>query len=103
MFEFNLNEHNFKKVHFIGIGGISMSGIASLLLNKGYEVSGSDRSLTEITKHLKDEGAEIYIGQSKDNIDNPDLVIYTDAILDDNEEIIAARKLDIPVVSRGVF
>ncbi len=103
MFEFNLNEHGFKKVHFIGIGGISMSGIASLLLNKGYEVSGSDRSLTEITKHLKDEGAEIYIGQSKDNIDNPDLVIYTDAILDDNEEIIAARKLDIPVVSRGVF
>lgn len=103
MFEFNLNEHDFKKVHFIGIGGISMSGIASLLLNKGFEVSGSDRSLTEITKHLKDEGAEIYIGQSKDNIDNPDLVIYTDAILDDNEEIIAARKLDIPVVSRGVF
>ena len=103
MFEFNLNEHNFKKVHFIGIGGISMSGIASLLLNKGYEVSGSDRSLTEITKHLKDEGAEIFIGQSKDNIKNPDLVVYTDAILDDNEEIIAARKLDIPVVSRGVF
>ena len=103
MFEFNLNEHDFKKVHFIGIGGISMSGIASLLLNKGYEVSGSDRSLTEITKHLKDEGAEIFIGQSKDNIKNPDLVVYTDAILDDNEEIIAARKLDIPVVSRGVF
>lgn len=103
MFEFNLNEHDFKKVHFIGIGGISMSGIASLLLNKGYEVSGSDRSLTEITKHLKDEGAEIFIGQSKDNIKNSDLVVYTDAILDDNEEIIAARKLDIPVVSRGVF
>lgn len=103
MFEFNLNEHDFKKVHFIGIGGISMSGIASLLLNKGYEVSGSDRSLTEITKHLNDEGAEIFIGQSKDNIKNPDLVVYTDAILDDNEEIIAARKLDVPVVSRGVF
>lgn len=103
MFEFNLNEHDFKKVHFIGIGGISMSGIAYLLLNKGYEVSGSDRSLTEITKHLKDEGAEIFIGQSKDNIKNSDLVVYTDAILDDNEEIIAARKLDIPVVSRGVF
>ncbi len=103
MFEFNLNEHDFNKVHFIGIGGISMSGIASLLLNKGYEVSGSDRSLTEITKHLNDEGAEIFIGQSKDNIKNPDLVVYTDAILDDNEEIIAARKLDVPVVSRGVF
>lgn len=103
MFEFKLNEHDFRSVHFIGIGGISMSGIASLLLKKGYEVTGSDRSLTEITKHLKDQGAEIFIGQSKNNIKNPDLVVYTDAILDDNEELIAARKLNIPVVSRGIF
>lgn len=103
MFEFNLNEHEFKNVHFIGIGGISMSGIASLLLNKGYNVSGSDRGLSDRVKNLKENGAKIYIGQSKDNIKNPDLVIYTDAILDDNEELIAARNLDIPVVSRGVF
>lgn len=103
MFEFNLNEHEFKNVHFIGIGGISMSGIASLLLNKGYNVSGSDRGLSDRVKNLKENGAKIYIGQSKDNIKNPDLVIYTDAILDDNEELVAARNLDIPVVSRGVF
>lgn len=103
MFEFNLNEHEFKNVHFIGIGGISMSGIASLLLNKGYNVSGSDRGLSDRVKNLKENGAKIYIGQSKDNIKNPDLVIYTDAILDDNEELIAARNLDIPVVNRGVF
>lgn len=103
MFEFNLNEHEFKNVHFIGIGGISMSGIASLLLNKGYNVSGSDRGLSDRVKNLKENGAKIYIGQSKDNIKNPDLVIYTDAILDDNEELIAARNLEIPVVSRGVF
>lgn len=103
MFEFNLNEHEFKNVHFIGIGGISMSGIASLLLNKGYNVSGSDRGLSDRVKNLKENGSKIYIGQSKDNIKNPDLVIYTDAILDDNEELIAARNLEIPVVSRGVF
>ncbi len=103
MFEFNLDEHNISYVHFIGIGGISMSGIASLLLNKGYRVSGSDRSLSDIIKNLKENGAEIFIGQSRDNIKNPDLVVYTDAILDDNEELIAARKLDIPVVTRGVF
>ena len=103
MFEFNLNAHDISYVHFIGIGGISMSGIASLLLNKGYKISGSDRSLNEITKRLKEDGAEIFIGQSKDNIRNPELVVYTDAILDDNEELIAARNLNVPVVTRGVF
>lgn len=103
MFEFNLNEHDCKYVHFIGIGGISMSGIASLLLNKGYKISGSDRSMSDIVKNLEENGAEIFIGQKKENIKNPDLVVYTDAILDDNEELIAARKLDIPVVTRGVF
>ena len=103
MFEFNLNGHEFNYVHFIGIGGISMSGIAALLLNKGYKVSGSDRTLTDITKNLKENGAEIFIGQRKENITNPDLVVDTDAILDDNEELIAARNLDVPVVTRGVF
>lgn len=103
MFEFNLNEHNYNYVHFIGIGGISMSGIAALLLNKGYKISGSDRSMSDILENLKENGSEIYIGQRAENIKNPDLVVYTDAILDDNEELIAARKLDIPVVTRGVF
>lgn len=103
MFEFKLDEHEVSNVHFIGIGGISMSGIAALLLNKGYNVSGSDRSMSDIVKNLENHGAKIYIGQSKNNINNPDLVIYTDAILDDNEELIAARNLDVPVVSRGVF
>lgn len=103
MFEFKLDEHEVSNVHFIGIGGISMSGIAALLLNKGYNVSGSDRSMSDIVKNLENHGAKIYIGQSKNNINNPDLVIYTDAILDDNEELIAARTLDVPVVSRGVF
>ena len=103
MFEFKLDEHEVSNVHFIGIGGISMSGIASLLINKGYNVSGSDRSMSDIVKNLENHGAKIYIGQSKNNINNPDLVIYTDAILDDNEELIAARSLDVPVVSRGVF
>lgn len=103
MFEFKLDEHEVSNVHFIGIGGISMSGIAALLLNKGYNVSGSDRSMSDIVKNLENHGAKIYIGQSKNNINNPDLVIYTDAILDDNEELIAARNLDVPVVSRGIF
>ncbi len=103
MFEFNLDGHDYNRVHFIGIGGISMSGLAHLLLEKGYEVTGSDRSLSDSVKGLIKLGIEVYIGQKKDNIKNPDLVVYTDAIADDNEELIAAKKLDVPVVTRGVF
>lgn len=103
MFEFNLDGHDYNRVHFIGIGGISMSGLAHLLFEKGYEVTGSDRSLSDSVKGLKELGIEVYIGQKKENINKPDLVVYTDAIADDNEELIAAKKLDVPVVTRGVF
>lgn len=103
MFEFNLNNHDISYVHFIGIGGISMSGIASLLLDKGYKVSGSDRANSELIESLEKKGAEIFIGQKSENIKNPDIVVYTDAILDDNEELIKAKSLDVPVVTRGVF
>ncbi|WP_306483205.1 UDP-N-acetylmuramate--L-alanine ligase [Anaerococcus sp.] len=103
MFKFDLERHDYKYIHFIGVGGISMSGLAQLLLAKGYEVSGSDRSDSKIINHLRELGVKISIGQKKENITNPDLVIYTDAILDDNEELIAAKKLNVPVVTRGVF
>lgn len=103
MFEFNLDEHKYKYVHFIGIGGISMSGLAHLLYEKGYKVTGSDRNESDTVKVLRDLGIEVFIGQKKENIKNPDLVVYTDAISDDNEELIEARKLDAPVVTRGVF
>ncbi len=103
MFEFNLNKHDYNYIHFIGIGGISMSGLAQLLITKGYKVSGSDREDSDIINHLRSLGIGIYIGQRKENIKNPDLVIYTDAIPSDNEELIAAKSLGVPVVSRGVF
>lgn len=103
MFEFNLNNHDISYVHFIGIGGISMSGIASLLLDKGYKVSGSDRASSELIEGLEKKGAEIFIGQKSENIKNPDIVVYTDAILDDNEELMQAKSQDVPVVTRGVF
>ncbi|MCI5840213.1 MAG: UDP-N-acetylmuramate--L-alanine ligase [Peptoniphilaceae bacterium] len=103
MFEFNLNEHKYKNVHFIGIGGISMSGIAHLLLSHGYNVTGSDRKKSILTEELEKQGAKIFYTQKKENINNPDLVVYTDAILPDNEELIASLILPIPVVTRGVF
>lgn len=103
MFEFNINDYKYKNIHMIGIGGISMSGIAILLNNNGYNVTGSDLSISETSRHLDKNGIKYVIGQKKENIKNPDLVIYTDAISDDNEELIAARKLGVPVVTRGVF
>ncbi|EGC82570.1 UDP-N-acetylmuramate--L-alanine ligase [Anaerococcus prevotii] len=103
MFKFNLDKYDYKYIHFIGIGGISMSGLAQLLISKGYKVSGSDRSESKIINHLREIGSTIYIGQRKENITNPDLVVYTDAILDDNEELIAAKSVGCPVVTRGVF
>lgn len=103
MFTFDFKNNNYKKIHFIGIGGISMSGIAKLLLNKGYQISGSDRNTSKEIQHLQQLGVKVYIGQRRENIKNPDLIIYTDAILPDNEELIRAKELNVPCVTRGQF
>ncbi|MFL8952926.1 UDP-N-acetylmuramate--L-alanine ligase [Helcococcus kunzii] len=103
MFEFNIEERKYKKIHFIGIGGVSMSGIALLLKIRGYNVTGSDRSDSEYLKTLKDHGIEIHIGQKKENITDQDLFVYTDAIAENNEELIAAKATGKEVVTRGVF
>ena len=66
---------NIKKVHFVGIGGIGMSGIAEILLNQGFEVSGSDKSLSEITRRLSDLGMKIYEGHSAENLKEQDQAI----------------------------
>jgi len=103
MFEFNLNNRSYNKVHFIGIGGISMSGLAEILLSKGYKVSGTDSSESSIVEHLSTIGAEIFIGHGEINVQGSDLVIYTDAISNDNIELIAARNLNVPVIDRASF
>jgi UDP-N-acetylmuramate--alanine ligase len=100
---FNLYSDKYKKVHFIGIGGISMSGLAEILINYGYTVSGSDRAESNLTKKLEAMGAKIYIGQSANNINSPDLVVYTAAVSDDNPELVMARKLNLPVIDRAEF
>ncbi len=90
-------------VHFIGIGGISMSGIAKVLLNGGVRVSGSDRSESPVIDELRSMGAVVSIGHSADNITNQDLVVYTAACSDDNPEIAAARACGIDVVDRATI
>lgn len=103
MFTFDLDGKEYKKIHFIGIGGVSMSGIALLLNIRGYEISGSDTKDSHYVKMLRDHGAEIFIGQKKENVTDQDLFIFTDAVPETNEEMIAARATGKPVVSRGVF
>lgn len=103
MFSFNIHSHSFSHVHFIGIGGISMSGLAEILLENGYKVSGSDMKSSSILKRLEDKGAIIYLGHSKDNINDADLVVYTDAISNDNPELVKALEKNIVTVDRGTF
>ena len=91
-----------KKVHFIGIGGISMSAIALILLKNGFTVSGSDISENENVKELEEKGIKVYIGHKKENIQaDLDIVVYSKAIHDDNEEIIEAKNKNILLMSRS--
>ncbi len=92
-----------KKVHFIGIGGISMSGLAEILLKNGYTVSGSDMKNSNMVEKLRNKGANIYMGHNADNIQDSDLVVYTAAISEDNPEFQKAIELKIPMMDRAEF
>ena len=89
------------KVHFVGIGGIGMSGIAELLLNLGFEVSGSDLKLSKIIQNLQEKGAIIREGHDSTNLNNSDVLVYSSAVKEDNPEIIEAKKRSIPVIRRA--
>ncbi len=88
-------------VHFVGIGGIGMSGIAEVLLTLGYEVSGSDLKLSPITERLMKLGATIYPGHQAENVAGAKAVVVTSALDNRNPEILEARRLQIPVIPRG--
>ena len=99
MYQINFKEP--KTVHFIGIGGISMSGLAEILMSEGFTVTGSDMNKSELTDILEKKGARIAIGQRAENILNPDLVVYTAAIHPDNPEFKEAADRKIPMLSRA--
>jgi UDP-N-acetylmuramate--alanine ligase len=88
-------------IHLIGIGGSGMSGIAEVLLNLGYKVSGSDIHLSEVTKRLEKLGGKIYHGHDANNIKDIDVVVYSSAVSQDNVEIVYAKNRRIPVISRA--
>lgn len=90
-----------KQIHFVGVGGIGMSGIAELLLNLGYQVSGSDLQESEITRKLSALGGTIHIGHSAGYINGADVIVTSSAISADNPEVVAAGEAHIPVIQRA--
>ena len=90
-----------RRIHFIGIGGIGMSGIAELLVNLGYEVSGSDMQRTDITDRLESLGARIAQGHDARNVSDAEVVVYSSAVRSTNPEMVAARERGLAVVPRA--
>ncbi len=89
------------KVHFVGIGGIGMSGIAELLINLGFNVSGSDLNDSEIIQNLKDKGATFFEGHHAKNIADCEVLVYSSAVPKDNPELLAAQEKNIPIIKRA--
>ena len=93
--------YQFKKVHFVGIGGIGMSGIAEVLKNMGYTITGSDIKESDTVKRLKSLGIKVFLGHNSDNLDETDVVVFSSAVPSDNPEIVKAKNMGIPVISRA--
>ena len=96
-------KHKVKNIHFIGIGGAGMSGIAEVLINLDFKVSGSDLASNAVTQRLKKFGATVYQGHATENINVADVVVVSSAVNEQNPEIIAARAKNIPVVPRALM
>ena len=96
-------KHIVQQIHFVGIGGAGMSGIAEVLLNLGYQVSGSDLSEGISTKRLRELGAVIYIGHDAKNIGTAEAVVISTAVAGNNPEVLAARAAKVPVIQRAVM
>ncbi|MDO8961569.1 MAG: UDP-N-acetylmuramate--L-alanine ligase [Methylophilus sp.] len=96
-------KHKVKNIHFIGIGGSGMSGIAEVLVNLDFEVSGSDLASNATTKRLASFGATVYQGHAKEHLNDADVVVVSSAVNEQNPEIIAAREKNIPVIPRALM
>lgn len=90
-----------QKLHFVGIGGIGMSGIAELLLNLGYQVSGSDVKKSSVTERLETLGGKIFTGHRAGNVEGANVVVISSAVRADNIEVVEAKRLQIPVIPRA--
>ena len=99
---YQIDFHKPLHIHFIGIGGISMSGLAEILLEEDFKISGSDAKASPLTRTLEERGAVIYYGQRAANIkDDVDVVVYTAAIHPDNPEFACAKEKGLPMLTRA--
>lgn len=96
-------KHKVKRIHFVGIGGAGMSGIAEVLATQGYQVSGSDLAASAVTRRLASHGVRIAIGHDAAHVEGADAVVVSTAVAPDNPEIVAARKRGVPVVPRALM
>ncbi len=96
-------KHKIKRIHFVGIGGSGMNGIAEVMLNLGFQVSGSDLSESAATQRLRQLGATVQVGHAEQNLSNADAVVVSTAVGKDNPEVLAARVRKIPVVPRAMM
>lgn len=96
-------KHKVKHVHFVGIGGSGMNGIAEVMLNLGFHVTGSDLADSTITLRLQNHGVTVYAGHAAENVDDADVVVVSTAVKPDNPEVVAARARNIPVVPRAMM
>ncbi|RKD33903.1 UDP-N-acetylmuramate--L-alanine ligase [Thermohalobacter berrensis] len=94
---------DYNHIHFVGIGGISMSALAEILLHEGHVVSGSDLKYSPLIERLRNKGVKVYIGHNECNIEGADLVVYTSAVGDDNPELKEAKAEGIPTLDRASF
>lgn len=99
--EKSLMQRKVKRIHFVGIGGIGMSGIAEVLVNLGYNVGGSDVQPSDTTARLQKIGAKIVIGHAAENVGNADVVVTSTAVRENNPEVIEAHRRNIPVIPRA--
>ena len=89
------------RIHFIGVGGSGMSGLAEVLLNMGYQVSGSDLKATDVTDRLQALGGRVFLGHAASNVEGAQVVVYSSAVRPDNPELVRARANGIPVIPRA--
>ncbi|MFN9960887.1 MAG: Mur ligase domain-containing protein, partial [bacterium] len=97
-----MNFSSVKHIHFVGIGGSGMSGIAEILLSQGFVVSGSDMQASETTSYLAKQGAKVFIGHAKENIKGAEVVVYSSAVRpQENPETAAALERKVPIIRRA--
>ncbi len=97
------NLKKYKNIHMIGIGGVSMSGIAAILTNWGFIITGSDWAESETTIKLNQIGIKVTIGHNLEDVAKSDIVVYSAAIKDDDPEMVEAKRLNIPTIERADF